>query len=179
MGLIKYKACVGWIEARNPTPAWVTLSLTHPTFDSTSLLSSESENWPKCGTWPIGLLRSSVARARLGGVAHHAALSIPVAAIVCLRTQWASKPMLLQGANSLQCLRQAYDGSARPALIGLCQAINALLPLQTIAPKLGRSVAADWVHPQNCGISSDNAPRVHAAFFARQRSGVAAQRVAL
>ncbi|EKF04839.1 hypothetical protein FDUTEX481_00999 [Tolypothrix sp. PCC 7601] len=31
---------VGWVEARNPTPAWVTLSLTHPTNNYASLLSS-------------------------------------------------------------------------------------------------------------------------------------------
>ncbi|UBF30104.1 hypothetical protein K9N68_38650 (plasmid) [Kovacikia minuta CCNUW1] len=40
MGLIKYKTCVGWVEARNPAPAWVTLPLTHPTFDSTQLLTA-------------------------------------------------------------------------------------------------------------------------------------------
>jgi len=30
---------VGWVEARNPTPAWVTLSLTHPTLHFTYLLT--------------------------------------------------------------------------------------------------------------------------------------------
>ena len=29
---------VGWVEARNPTPTWVTLSLTHPTLHFTYLL---------------------------------------------------------------------------------------------------------------------------------------------
>ncbi len=31
---------VGWVEGRNPTPAWVTLSLTHPTNNCASLLSN-------------------------------------------------------------------------------------------------------------------------------------------
>ncbi|MBD2203192.1 hypothetical protein H6G33_17310 [Calothrix sp. FACHB-1219] len=30
---------VGWVEERNPTPAWVTLSLTHPTNNYVSLLN--------------------------------------------------------------------------------------------------------------------------------------------
>ncbi|BAY30635.1 hypothetical protein NIES2107_24800 [Nostoc carneum NIES-2107] len=31
---------VGWVEERNPTPAWVTLSLTHPTNNYASLLKA-------------------------------------------------------------------------------------------------------------------------------------------
>ena len=36
---IKYKTCAGWVEAQNPTPAWVTLLPTHPTIDFTYLLT--------------------------------------------------------------------------------------------------------------------------------------------
>ena len=38
MGGIKYKMNVGWVEAWNPTPDYVTLPLTHPTNNCASLL---------------------------------------------------------------------------------------------------------------------------------------------
>jgi len=40
VGGIKYKMNVGWVEAWNPTPAHVTLPLTHPTNNCASLLNS-------------------------------------------------------------------------------------------------------------------------------------------
>jgi len=40
VGGIKYKMNVGWVEAWNPTPAWVTLPLTHPTNNCAYLLTS-------------------------------------------------------------------------------------------------------------------------------------------
>jgi hypothetical protein len=39
VGGIKYKMHVGWVEASNPTPAHVTLPLTHPTNNCASLLT--------------------------------------------------------------------------------------------------------------------------------------------
>ena len=43
VGGIKYKMNLGWVEAWNPTPAWVTLPLTHPTNNCASLLKTPEE----------------------------------------------------------------------------------------------------------------------------------------